>query len=42
MLLEQEGYIYSQPKRDVATKQDQRAKEQATALLEELKRGQNR
>ena len=41
MVLEREGYVYRRPKRDLSTKQDKHAKQQAAELLEELKRGQN-
>jgi transposase len=41
MLLEREGYVYRRPKQDLTVKQDQTAKQQATELLDELKRGRN-
>jgi transposase len=39
MLLEREGYVYRRPKRDLTSKQDKTAKEQAAELLDELKKG---
>jgi transposase len=41
LLLEREGYVYRRPKRDLTTKQDKSAKQQAADLLEELKKGRN-
>jgi hypothetical protein len=41
MLLEREGYVYRRPKQDLTVKQDQAAKQQATELLDELKKGRN-
>jgi transposase len=41
MVLEREGYVYRQPKRDLTLKQNQTAKQQAAELLKELKKGQN-
>jgi transposase len=41
LLMEREGYVYRRPKRDLASKQDKAAKQQAAELLEELKKGQN-
>jgi transposase len=41
MLMEREGYVYRRPKRDLTSKQDKTAKQQAAELVEELKRGQN-
>jgi len=40
LLMEDLGYVYRRPKRDLAPKQDQEAKQQAADLLDELKRGQ--
>ena len=39
--MERESYVYRRPKRDLTLKQDKTAKEQATELLDELKKGQN-
>ena len=41
VLMDDLGYVYRRPKRDLAAKQDQDAKQQAAALLDELKKGQN-
>lgn len=41
MVLEREGYVYRRPKRDLSAKQNKAAKQQASELIEELKRGQN-
>lgn len=41
-LLERQGYVFRRPKKDLASKQDQTAKQQAAELLDELKKGQNR
>jgi len=41
ILMDELGYVYRRPKRDLTAKQDQEAKQQAAALLDELKRGQN-
>jgi putative transposase len=41
-LLERQGYVFRRPKKDLGSKQDQTAKQQAAELLDELKRGQNR
>lgn len=41
MLMEREGYVYRRPKRDLASKQDKTAKQQAAEFIEELKKGQN-
>jgi hypothetical protein len=41
MLLEREGYVYRRPKQDLTVKQNQAAQDQATELLDELKRGCN-
>ena len=40
VLMDDLGYVYRRPKRDLAAKQDQDAKQQAAALLDELKKGQ--
>jgi putative transposase len=40
LLMEDLGYVYRRPKRDLASKQDQEAKQQAADLLDELKKGQ--
>lgn len=42
LLLEEMGYVYRRPKRDLTTKQDQAAKQQAAQLLDELKKGRNK
>jgi len=42
ILMEDMGYVYRRPKRDLTTKQDQNAKQQAAELLDELKKGRNR
>jgi transposase len=39
LLMEDLGYVYRRPQRDLAAKPDQKAKQQATELLDELKRG---
>lgn len=39
-LMDELGYVYRRPKRDLTAKQDQAAKQQAAELLDELKRGQ--
>src|SRR5690606_2448841 len=39
-LMDELGYVYRRPKRDLIAKQDQQAKQQAAELLDELKRGQ--
>ncbi|MBZ0297362.1 MAG: IS630 family transposase [Anaerolineae bacterium] len=41
MVMEREGYVYRRPKRDLASKQDKTAKQQAAELIEELKKGRN-
>lgn len=41
MVLEREGYVYRRPKRDLTSKQNQTAKQQAAELLEALKKGRN-
>ena len=41
ILMEEMGYVYRRPKRDLTTKQDQDAKQQAAQLLDELKKGRN-
>jgi len=38
-LMDEMGYVYRRPKRDLTTKQDQDAKQQAAELLNELKKG---
>jgi transposase len=40
ILMDELGYVYRRPKRDLTAKQDQDAKQQAAELLDELKRGQ--
>jgi len=42
MVLKQHGYVYRRPKHDLTHLQDPTAKQQATQLLEELKRGHKR
>jgi len=42
ILMDEMGYVYRRPKRDLTTKQDQTAKQQAADLLEELKKGRNK
>ena len=41
ILMDELGYVYRRPKRDLTAKQDQDAKQQAAELLDELKKGQN-
>src|SRR5512145_477579 len=41
-LMEEMGYVYRRPKRDLTSKQDQTAKQQAAQLLDELKKGPNK
>ena len=41
ILMDEMGYVYRRPKRDLTAKQDQDAKQQAAELLDELKKGQN-
>lgn len=41
-LMEEMGYVYRRPKRDLTPKQDQTAKQQAAELLDELKKGLNK
>ena len=40
LLMQDLGYVYRRPKRDLTSKQDKTAKEQAAELLDELKKGQ--
>lgn len=40
ILMNELGYVYRRPKRDLSAKQDQQAKQQAAELLDELKKGQ--
>jgi transposase len=40
LLMNDLGYVYRRPKRDLTAKQDQEAKQQAAELLDELKKGQ--
>jgi len=42
ILMEEMGYVYRRPKRDLTTKQNQDAKQQAAQLLDELKKGRNK
>lgn len=42
LLMEDLGYVFRRPKPDLASKQDQEAKQQAAELLDELKKGQNK
>lgn len=42
MLMEEMGYVYRRPKRDLTTQQDQDAKQQAAQLLGALKKGRNK
>lgn len=41
ILMENRDYVYRRPKRDLTSKQDADAKQQAAELIEELKKGQN-
>ncbi|MBZ0302544.1 MAG: IS630 family transposase [Anaerolineae bacterium] len=41
ILMDELGYVYRRPKRDLTAKQDQDAKQQAAELLDELKKGRN-
>jgi transposase len=41
-LMDELGYVYRRPKRDLTAKQDQEAKQQAAELLDELKKGRNK
>lgn len=42
MLMEEMGCVYRRPKRDLTTKEDEDAKQQAAHLLDELKKGRNK
>jgi transposase len=42
ILMDEMDYVYRRPKRDLTTKQDQKAKQQAADLLDELKKGRNK
>jgi transposase len=41
ILMDEMGYVYRRPKRDLTTQQNQDAKAQAAQLLDELKKGRN-